>query len=247
MKKYSFQKSGPFVKQRSFNVEMGFFGVPETGKTDKAVGTILDIKKELNGHVYIICHDSGYSVPKKLHDGRLTGVVRYDSVEECRAALIDNPGGFHCIRTADAAEVVEFGKELGELSLVKNSPGGIQQVEDGEGRGIPVIIYIDEVVRAQQASPHRLGNEMAEILACRRHYNCGFIFTCQSPHLCHYALGSMATDIVFFNLQDEDDVKRMYKRMGVPREEAEKALHLSIDKHEYIHISQRKVVSSNKK
>lgn len=222
-------------KQRSFNLEMGCFGLPESGKSDYAIRYILDLQQR--EQFYIIAHDAGYSIPRKLYDGRETGVIRYESAEDCALGLREDLKGkhvIHAITSPDAGETIALGKKVAWASLVKNTPGGLEVVKEGEGRGIPVIIYVDEIVRSQDANPHRLGQEMRELVACRRHFNCGFVFTSQSPHLCHYALGTQATDVVIFRLNDDEDVKRLYKRMNVPRETAEKAK--TLKKHEHIHV-----------
>lgn len=219
-------------KQRTFNLEMAVFGAVGSGKSEYAIGQILDLRKKED--FYVIAHDAGYSIPRVLHDGRKTGVIRHKSIADCDLSLQTRPGGIHAIAVEDAGEVITFGQEVAYASLLQNTPGGEKAVEDGEGHGVPVIIYVDEIVRAQQASPHRLGPEMANALVCRRHLHCGFVFTSQSPHLCHYSLGSQATDIVIFHLNDDEDVKRLYKRMNVPRAEAEKAKNLK--EHEYIHV-----------
>lgn len=223
-------------KQRSFNFEMGAFGLPGSGKTEESLRRIVAMcRKE---QFYVIAHDLGCNIPKKLYDGTETGVIRHKSIAECASSLKSRPSGIHAIDVEDCTEVVLFAKSVARASLIKNTPGGLKAVDDGEGRGIPVIIYIDEIVNAQEASPHRLGDEMRKILTGRRHANCGIVFTSQSPHLCHYALGSQATDILIFRLNDDEDIKRLYKRMNVPRQIAEQAK--SLPKHEFIHVQPQK-------
>lgn len=223
------------LKQRTYNVEVGCFGVPGSGKSDYALNFCLDEKRRLGGQLYLIAHDAGYSIPKKLHNGRPTGVLRYDSIESARVGLVKHPGAFHAISVPDAGEVIGLAQEVAWMSLCTNTPGGESKVKEGEGIGVPVLIYIDEIVRSQDANPRYLGPQLTELIACRRHFHCGLVFTSQSPHLCHYALGSQATEIVMFRLNDDDDVKRLHKRMNVPKEMAQKSK--SLPKHQYVRFA----------
>lgn len=219
--------------QRTYNRMVACFGIPETGKSQKAIEFILN--EQATEQVYVFAHDPGYNIPKVLHDGRPTNVIRHDSVAEAKESIKTKAGGIHAIACEDASEVITLAKEVAYASLVANTPGGPAAIKEGEGRGVPVIVFLDEIVNAQEASPYRLGNQLKQLVTARRHEHIGIIYTAQSPKLCHYALSTMVTDVYCFRLLDEKDVEHLVKRIHVPQDLAESAFNLSIDNHEYFH------------
>jgi hypothetical protein len=225
-------------RQRTFNVEIGVFGNVGTGKTEKALEEIIKIQKR--EPIYVVAHDLSYNIPEKLHDGNHTRVHRYRSIQEAEKAIVVAAGGIHAIACRDASEVVDLGKRVAHKSLLRHTPGATlaakeKAIQDGNGVGIPCIVYFDEIVNAEQASRYRIGDELGQFIAQRRHLHCGLIFTSQFPRQCHYSLGTMATDIIFFNLDSEKDIKKLYEDFGVPEEIARKAR--SLKGHQYIHVN----------
>jgi hypothetical protein len=190
----------------SVNVAIGVLGVPGTGKTTRATVEVLLLQREI-GPVYVVAHDPGYRIPDTLPNGVSTRITRHDSVEDAQEAMKANPGGIHAIATVDASDVIVYGSNLSKSSLEKN--GGKQ--------GIPTVIFVDEAVSAASASPYRLGEEMRELLALRRHKHVGIVWTSQSPQLCHYQMLSLSTKLVLFRITDGRALARL-EQAGVPPE-----------------------------
>jgi len=210
---------------------MGCFGITGTGKSEYALNYILDIQSK--EAVYVIAHDLNYSIPERLHNGRKTNVKRYQTIEEAEEGLLKSPGGIHAIACSDASDVIALGIRTADRSLERNTVGGRDVIRRGGGRGIPVIVYIDEIVNAQQASQYRMGDDLKKFVGQRRHLHCGLVYTSQYPRQCHYSLGEQATDVVFFKLKSEKDIKKLYESFGVPEDQAWKAQSLS--GHQFIH------------
>lgn len=180
------------VTYREWNVAWAYLGVPGTGKSTCA---IADVMRECTPCI-IIVHDPNWFVPEELPPGLgvkgKLNVKRYMSIEEAKRGIASDAGAIHCICIEDAADVIELAKRVGEASIIRG----------GGDKGIPVIVVIDEIVMAHDASPHRLGKEFRKLLAQRRHYHLGLVYTTQHPHYCHYSLLAMANRVKMFRLTD---------------------------------------------
>lgn len=167
-----------------WNHLIGAVGVPGSGKTTWAAARAM----ELGRASYVLAHDPGWRIPDTLPNGKSTGIKRHESIEEARAALAKDPKGIHAIAVADSMEVINFGGEVAAASLEAN-------------KGIPVTVLMDEAVASSDADTYRLGPELRQFIALRRHKNVGLIYTGQSPEFFHKALLTQSTELAIFRLR----------------------------------------------
>jgi nucleoside-triphosphatase THEP1 len=192
-------------------------GVPGTGKTTYATAIAEDMSKR----AYVIAH-SGGTLPEAYPNGKRPKVKQYASIAELSKGLSRDPRGIHLV-DAEPTEVIGYAEHLAATSLEAN----------GGTHGVPVLLFIDEVVAVDEVSPYRLNETMGKIVALRRHKNVGVLFTTQSPQLCHYQMFALATEVTFFRIIHEDAIKR-FRKIGVPKAIMERVPSLSRERHEYI-------------
>lgn len=198
------------VEKGKWNIAEAIIGVPGTGKSEFAVKRLMELART---PAYTIAHDVGWRLPDKLHDGTPTGIIRHPDIESVRKAIATKPRGIHAVSCMEADDVILFGTTLGAANLEKN----------GGAKGIPVVLYFDEIVGVAGASPYRLGASLRQLLAVRRHVHCGAIYTTQSPQLMHYQLLALATRITAFRLIDESALDRM-RKLGIGNVDAIRTL-----------------------
>lgn len=194
----------PGVARGEWNHAVVVLGVPGTGKSTWALQRALQLGRT---PAYVLAHDPAWRLPDKLPNGRPSGIQRHETIAQVQHALATAPAGVHAVACADGGEVVRAGVQLGKASLTAG----------GEQRGVPVVVLLDEAVATAGASPHRLGDELRELLATRRHLHVAIIITAQSPNLTHYAFLGLATELVVFRLVDDRSLAAL-ERVGVPRE-----------------------------
>lgn len=196
---------GPrLVRKGDWNHAIVVLGVPGTGKSTYALQLALELGRT---PAYVLAHDPGWRLPARLPDGRPAGLHRHESIAAARAALARDGRGVHVISCADGDEVIRLGKQLARASLAAG----------GGHAGVPVVVLLDEAVGTPGASPHRLGDELRELLATRRHLHLAIVMTAQSPQLAHYALLTLATEVVLFRMTDDRALRRL-EQAGVPSE-----------------------------
>jgi hypothetical protein len=210
-------QSSALVRKGGFNVWVGVCGVPGTGKTTYALA--LAELYSLSG--YVIGHSAG-TLPDTYPDGRVPNVHYHASVADASKALAKGIRGVHII-DADPSEVINFAGAIAQKSLDLN----------GGTHGVPVLLFLDEVVAADEMNPYRLDPRIKKMVALRRHLNIGFLFTTQAPQLCHYHMFSLATKVVFFRIIHKEAIKR-FINIGIPEEIALRIPTLSRDRHEHI-------------
>jgi hypothetical protein len=181
------------VPRGSFNVCIGVLGAVGSGKSTYAIARAMQYAQQ---PAYVFAHDLGWKIPETLPDGRPTGVIRHDSIDECVAQLRKDPRGIHCIGTEDAGEIVDLAIATADRSLMANERRG----------GIPAVVLIDESVSAGDADPYRLGSSLKSAMALRRHKNIGIIWTSQSPNIVHYQMMSIGSELVVFRLKNKRDL-----------------------------------------
>lgn len=192
-------------------------GIPGTGKTTYATA----IAEQFSKHAYVIAHTGG-TLPDVYPNGKTPRIKYHASIDAAAKAIRKDPSGINAI-DADPSLIIEFGLKIAQTSLDKNNGAA----------GTPVLIYIDEVVAADEMNPYRLDGTMRQLIALRRHKNVGVLFTTQSPQLCHYQMFALATEVTFFRVIHEDALKR-FRKIGIPSEIVDKVATLSRDKHQYI-------------
>ena len=209
------------VPHRAWNVNKGFIGEPETGKSTVASALAADYARSC----YVLAHDLNFSIPDKLPTGRELEVHRHLLPEQAGASLSrpETSRGIHAIASSDAGEVIDLAYRVSLANL------GGQKVPLNEEltryhwtgttrtEAVPVVVYVDELVNAIDATPYRLGDVAKDLLSQRRHRHVGLIWTTQSPRLVHYQFVSLCTSLVLFRVSQEDDLKALAKA-GVPRE-----------------------------
>ncbi len=214
------------IPARSLDVCEGFLGVPGTGKSSLAVKRLHQLQTHLGA--YVLIHDPQYKVPDKLHDGTTISLMRHDNENMARAALRvpENATKMHAIRCPDGSDVIRFATKIGEESL---------RVHSGV-KGVPVLVYIDEVLTCKDASPYRLGDDLGYLITNRRHANVGIIWGCQSPMRVHYTLLELCTKLYLFHARGKR-VQKSYEMAGVPPEIYDRVPSLSKDDHEFLIFS----------
>lgn len=193
------------IERGSFNVCIGVVGAPGSGKSTYALARATQLSRE--SRAYLLVHDLGHKLPDRFPGGQPTGIVRHDSVEECRDRLRNDPRGAHCIPTEDAEDVIDLACEVAQQSM-----------DDHGGRGYPAIVLIDEAVSAADTNPYRLGSALKQTMALRRHRNVGILWTSQSPNLCHYQMLCIGTEIVSFRLYHAKDFAALERAGFSPQE-----------------------------
>lgn len=189
--------SGPrTVEKGTFNHFVGVLGRPGTGKSTHAVELALEIART---PAYVLAHDNGWRMPEELPNGKRATIFRHEDAASALLTMRKHPAGIHAIATTDAEPVIELAKEIAANSLRQH----------GGKRGIPVLVAIDEVVGAGVCDPNRLSPSMKDLIAKRRHYNVGVIWTCQSARLVHNQLLTLASELRCFTLSDARDLKRL--------------------------------------
>lgn len=191
------------MKRGSVNVSIGAIGVPGTGKSTWALWRVRCLQAELGA--YAVAHDPSYRLPDAFPNGKPSGIRRFNSVADARAALASDPTGVLAIATVDAGEVLKLGVETSKESLKRG----------GDQNATPCIVLVDEIVAAEQAGAYRLGDQFRESLALRRHQHLALVWTTQSPQLAHYQLLSLGTELALFRVTDERALKRI-EQAGVP-------------------------------
>lgn len=177
------------VPYGEWNHAIAVIGSPGSGKTNWATGRALSLACT---PAYIIAHDPGWRIPSEVRDGsRVVAkprILRCMTRADAEASLHADPSAIIALSTPDAADAIRLAMDLGKRSL-----------EIGKGKsGIPVVLYLDEAVASEDASAYRLGDELRALLAQRRHFHVGVIFTCQSPTLMHKQMLLLATEVIVF-------------------------------------------------
>lgn len=174
---------------------------------------------------YVVAHDNGWRLPEVLHDGRQTGVERFDSEAQVREVVrAGRARGIMCVPSPDAGPVVSIAEDCAGKSL---------EAHEGE-RGYPGLVLIDEIVAAGGCRPNFLAPYMTQLLTLRRHKNVGCIWTCQSARLVHNQLLSMATRLYIFQLTDGKDLARL-EEAGVSPEVLDRVR--TLPKYEHVDVS----------
>jgi hypothetical protein len=205
------------MKRRELDLIVGYVGVAGTGKSTSATHRLMLLGKQC----YTLAHDANASLPDTLPDGTPTGLIRYSSkpvyeleaqekeekrqLAELRKNLKRHPHGIHAVSSRDAAPLLRLACEVSAKSF---------EAHGGE-RGTPCCVLVDEIVACDDATPHRLGPTLRDVLARRRHLGIGLLWTAQSPRLCHYQLFALSTELVMFRINDPRDIQHMVKS-GVP-------------------------------
>jgi hypothetical protein len=160
-----------------------------------------------------------------MHDGVETGIVRYETVEEARAALKSGKtGGITVVPTTDAEPVVKIAEDCAAASLEAN----------GGERGHPGLVLIDEIVAARGCKANYLAPYMEQLMTMRRHKNVGVLWSVQSCRLAHNQLIGMSTRLYIFRLTDGRDLDRL-REAGVDEETLSKIT--SLPRFEYVEVS----------
>ena len=197
-------------------------GAPGTGKSTYALARSLCLHRG----AYVIAHDVGWNLPEHIPGQGTVPIRRHETIEECKAQLSTDPSGIHSIATDDASEVVQLSKDLTDASLEQHNGEKI----------VPCVLLVDEIVAAQGASPHWLDDSFRHLVAKRRHWRVAFIYTTQSPRLCHNQLLAQATELVIFRLNHQMDFDAL-ARAGVPDEKLKAVKKLK--DHQYVIYSLR--------
>ncbi len=195
-----------FAAHRSVNTVRSYLGVPGTGKSTLALADMRKQARELGG-AFMLAHDIGDRLPDRWPDawgGKPTGIVRHNSVVEARAGLGRQPNAIHTLSTADGSEVLALAIEIAKKSKAWGAEAGASP---------PVLLFLDEAVGTASASPHRLGDDMRNYIASRRHEHVGLYWTCQSPAMAHYALLALSTEIICGRIVDERALAR-FEQLG---------------------------------
>lgn len=195
-----------FAPHRSVNIVKSYLGVPGTGKSTLAMSDMVKDQRALGG-AYMIVHDIGDRLPEAWPDawgGKPTGIIRHATVGEARAALAAKPDGIHALSTSDGGAVMELAVQAGASSKAAGA---------AEGASPPVLLMLDEAVGTAAASPYRMGDDMREFIAGRRHMHVGLYWTCQSPAMAHYGLLALSTEIVVGRIVDERALAR-FEQLG---------------------------------
>lgn len=193
------------------------FGVPGTGKTTYATAEAERISR----FAYVLAH-SGGTLPDVYPDGRKPKIKEYENVKSALLGISRDPSGINLIHSS-ASDVIDLGVRIAAASLENN----------GGDRGVPVLLFVDEVVAADEMNAYRLHPTMKQLVALRRHKNVGVLFTSQHPNLCHYQMIALATEVTFFRVIHEDAIRK-FRKIGVPRHIVERIPTLSLKQHERI-------------
>lgn len=73
----------------------------------------------------------------------------------------------------------------------------------------PAVLLVDEIVVLTGATPYRLDDRIRQLLALRRHWGVGLIWTGQNARIANNQLLSMSTELVIFRLTDRRDLRRL--------------------------------------
>jgi hypothetical protein len=204
------------IRQGEVDNIVGVVGLPQAGKTAVATTIALDWQQRYGGHIFTA--DPNGNLPRKLHNGRETGVIRHADFSAMRHHLATEKMRrpmIHAVRTADATPLLRVAFAIAEASL---SP----EDSDGERYGTPATLHLNELVIWQQASEGRLGDDLEELLTQRRHKHVNFVFETQSPARIHYLCFELATELHIHRL-DSEDAQRRLRKGGVPRRIVEHA------------------------
>ena len=176
---------------------IGFAGGPESGKTQLALRTLL----QLRDHAAWVCaHDPHGDMPDRLYDGTRIPLHRVSSTTRLLYRL--NSKGFrrgqqpiHVLESSSPTRLVH---ELMKLS----SPDA------------PGVVLVDELGMGKQASRHRLGELLGEVIAARRHNCLTVLWGAQFLRQVHYAAISQSNYMVCARMKDKSDLSRL-KEGGV--------------------------------
>lgn len=194
------------VPHRKWNVARVYIGIPESGKTVAACAYLVELSRT---PAYVIAHDAGGNLPTNFPNGTPTNLKRYRNAEECARGLAASPSGIHAINCPDAASVLALANRIGAASL--RAGGGSQ--------GVPVVVYLDEIVNVEDADPMRAGANIKQAITQRRHNHVGIVAGTQMPQLCHYSMLTLANELVVFRCTGERAIKNL-EMAGVPRDVA---------------------------
>lgn len=184
---------------RGYNDVRAFLGGPGTGKSVAMAKLLAEASKRY----YVLLHDPNLDFPRELPDGTPVPVVYHEDIKSVRAKLASkNPGGIHACY-CDPAELIELAKEIVDNGTREAKIKG----KSGEF-AVPVIVALDEICAWQQeASRNRIGDNLLDLLARRRHYHIGFWFGAQYPRQMHYSLLHKSTQIYMFRIVEAGDLK----------------------------------------
>ncbi len=209
------------IERGKWNHNIGFLGVPETGKTTKAVEVVMEMGKT---PAYVIAYDPGYNIPDILpQNNKPTGVIRYDTLAECKAGLSKSGKGIHSLETEQASDAVDLALEM--------MGDGRKQIGV---KSVPAVVFIDEMVTMEDAGQYRLEDRMKQLLTRRRKFHTGIVWTCQSANLCHYAMINLATELYMFRQTGDKDLAKI-ESAGVPSEKIAKIR--TLENYHYVYHS----------
>lgn len=189
----------------SVNILEGFFGAPGTGKSTAALRRTIEYARRLPA--YAFAHDPNENLPTHFHWGPATGLRRHESSDAVMAQLRHDPTGVHCLPSIDAGDALSLATRVAKMGLDRNQGA----------RGVPSIVLVDEMVALNDATPYRLGDQLRQLIARRRHWHTGMLWTCQSPRMAHFQLTTMCTRLFLFRLTHRKDLNAV-EDVGVPSE-----------------------------
>lgn len=196
------------MEHRTFNLCEVFIGVPGTGKSSLALARLMDLYHQHG--CYVLIHDEARNLPAVLPaelGGAATGIIRHESIEDCRAQLAADPRGLHAFHSVKADHLIQFAREIAKASLAAN----------GGTKGPPVVVYIDEVVMAVDMEPRKLSPEVKKALTQRRHDHVGYLLTTQQPNMVHPLCLVLSTEVYLFRCPGAYAAQR-FKEATVPEE-----------------------------
>lgn len=197
------------VKKGEWNKVELWFGPPGSGKSVNMMRTL----RRYLGRAFIIAHDPNGNLPTKLAPDGLRVAVRMheadapgDGVDSIRAALIKGgPPVVHATND-EPSRLIGLARDVARAAM---------RTLGGEEFGVPVILVADELSVWEEASQHRIGPALRDLLSRRRHMHVAFFGGAQFPRMIHYSLISQANALHFARMEERKDLERLCDG-GVP-------------------------------
>jgi len=191
----------PIATQGKVNISAGFVGPEESGKSYLAIQFVRHLNRR---GWWALAVDANDDLPTKLDDGTPTGIVRHETLSEALSSLRERGGGVHTISTLEIVPTITAAKEIARASMDAHP-----LTAEGARQGRPAIVYIDEIVASQQATPHHIDPVILDGLVRRRHNHVVFAYGCQSALACHYMMFLRANILILFYVNNQKDHKRL--------------------------------------
>ena len=177
-------------------------GAPKSGKTTLVRTLVIDHLERYPSGVALV-HDVNHQFRDICQ--------MYETVDEYRVAsraaalsgaLFPRGAAFGCF---EAAPISELAFELGRVH------------NDALDVRVPIFLAYDETSMMESSGSTHVGRRDLQLSTMRRHLGISLAFNLQRQGALMQSFYSNATDVVVFAQSNEDDVRELEKKLGLPR------------------------------